>query len=153
MSVHLLDTSASCSGLHLLWLLVVFLQTLLQRVDRFLKELEALLFLPAQQVQTIVFLSGPRVRDIYSKWLGDVLLCATFTDSKGLFLTATIHVEVDDLGVECFVFYLCTVFVGHGVLENNDSAPFSGGAAFFQPSIIRLKMRCSCVRAATLAFT
>lgn len=56
-SVHLFHTSASCSGL-----LVIVLQTLLQRVDSFLKELEALLFLPAQKVQPIVFLSRPRGR-------------------------------------------------------------------------------------------
>lgn len=61
VSVHLLDSSGSGSGPGLLRLLLVLLQTLLQRVDGFLKELQALLFLPAQEAQTVV-LSGPRVR-------------------------------------------------------------------------------------------
>lgn len=68
-SVHLFHTSASCSGL-----LVIVLQTLLQRVDSFLKELEALLFLPAQKVQSIVLLLGPRGRGNYL-WF----ICWTFT--------------------------------------------------------------------------
>lgn len=38
-----------------------------------------------------------------TKWLCDVFLCATFSD-KGLFLAATIHIDVDHWDVEGFVF-------------------------------------------------